>query len=199
MKLPELSIRRPVFAWMLMSGLIIFGGISFVRMGVSQLPDVDFPVVSVSVTLDGAAPAVMETDVVDPIEDAVMSVQGVKSVSSTARNGAATISVEFDLSRQIDAALQEVQTKVAQAQRLLPRAMDPPVITKTNPEDQPIIWLALQATEKFKTQDLMIYVRDKIKGQFATVPGVGDVFLGGYVEPNLRVWVDEAGLSRYAL
>ncbi|HEY5682246.1 MAG TPA: efflux RND transporter permease subunit, partial [Sulfuricaulis sp.] len=117
MNLPEVAIRRPVFAWMLMGGLILFGVISADRMGISQLPDVDFPVVTVRVEWPGAAPEVVETNVVDVIEDAVMTVEGVRSVTSTSRYGAASISVEFELSRDISDALQEVQNKIAAAQR----------------------------------------------------------------------------------
>lgn len=198
MSLSEISIRRPVFAWMLMAALIVFGGISFMRMGVGLLPDVDFPVVSVSVTLEGAAPGVMETEIVDVIEDAIMTVQGVTGVRSSARNSFATISIEFELNRDIDAALQEVQTKITQAQRHLPRDMDPPVIAKTNPEDHPIIWLSV-SSDKYPLKEMMAYVRDHLKSQFSTLPGVGDVFLGGYLEPNLRIWVSEKNLNRYAL
>ncbi|HLE00455.1 MAG TPA: efflux RND transporter permease subunit [Bdellovibrionota bacterium] len=198
MTLSEIAIRRPVFAWMLMAALIIFGGVSFSRMGVSQLPDVDFPVVTISLSLLGAAPEVMETQVVDPIEDAVMSVEGVRSVTSSSYEGNATITVELDLDRDIDAALQEVQTKVVQTQRLLPRNMDPAVITKTNPEDQPILWLALGSKEH-SVRELMIYVRDQLKDQFTSLPGVGEVMLGGYIEPNMRVWLSERALARYAL
>ncbi|MCM2322133.1 MAG: efflux RND transporter permease subunit [Oligoflexia bacterium] len=198
MRLPEIAIRRPVFSWMLMLGLIFFGALSFSRMGVSQLPDVDFSVISISVTLDGAAPVVMETDVVDPLEDAVMGVQGVRAVNSTSRNGAATISVEFELGKDIDVALQEIQAKVAQAQRHLPAQMEPPVITKTNPEDQPILWVALESS-RHSMREMMSYVRDHLKGRISTVPGVGEVFLGGYIEPNLRVWVSEEKLARFAL
>src|SRR5688572_25522850 len=104
MKLSEISIRNPVFAWMLMAGLIIFGGISFMRMGISQLPDVDFPVVSISLSYEGAAPEVMELDVVDVVEDAVMSVQGIRKVTSTSRYGTASVNLEFDLDKNIDAA-----------------------------------------------------------------------------------------------
>src|SRR4051812_45796372 len=134
MGISEISIRRPVFAWMLMIGLILFGWISFKRMGISQLPDVDFPVISVSLTYEGAAPEIMETDIVDVIESSIMTVQGVRTVSSYSKYAQATISIEFELNRDIDAALQEVQTKVAQSQRNLPKEMDPPVITKSNPE-----------------------------------------------------------------
>ena len=140
MKLSDLSIRNPVFAWMLMAALIIFGGLAFMRLGISQMPDVDFPVVSVSVTLEGAAPEIMESDVADVIEDAVISVQGIREVSSTSRQGRAEVTIEFELDRDIDAALQDVQTRIAQAQRELPREIDPPVVSKTNPEDQPILW-----------------------------------------------------------
>lgn len=198
MTLSEISIKRPVFAWMLMAFLIVFGWISFRGMGISQLPDVDFPIVTVAVTYEGAAPEVLESDVVDAIEDAVMTVQGVRSVSSYSRQGSASISIEFNLGRDIDAALQEVQTKVAQAQRTLPKDIDPPVITKTNPEDQPILWLTV--TQKGgEMRELMQYVRDNLKDKFSTVPGVGEVFLGGYVEPNLRVWVSNEQLNRYEL
>lgn len=179
-----------------MFGLILFGAISFSRMGVSQLPDVDFPVLTVSVGLEGAAPEVMESTVVDFIEDAVMTVEGLTSVTSTAKSGSASISLEFNLDKDIDVALQEVQTKVAQAQRMLPRDMDPPVITKSNPEDQPIIWLAL-TSEKGDLAALMKYARDQLRDRFTTVPGVGEIFLGGYVPPALRVWVDPRRLQSY--
>ncbi len=192
MNLPEIAIRRPVFAWMLMSALILFGGISASRMGVSQLPDVDFPVVTVKVEYPGAAPEVIETNVVDIIEDAVMTVEGVRSVSSTSRYAAASISVEFELSRNISDALQEVQNKVAAAQRYLPTDIEPPVISKTNPEDQPILWMSV-TSNKHTTRELMRYVKDSLKDRFSSVVGVGEITLGGYIEPNLRVWVSGSG------
>ena len=143
MTLSDLSIRNHVFAWMLMAALILFGAIGYSRLGVSQNPDVDFPVINVSVGLEGASPEVMETDVIEVLEDAVVSIEGVKTITSNARQGRASVVVEFDLKRDIDLALQDVQTRIAQAARLLPRDIDPPVITKTNPEDQPILWLNL--------------------------------------------------------
>lgn len=190
MTLSDLSIKNPVFAWMLMIGLIVFGWIGFNRMGVSQLPDVDFPIVTVTVTLEGAAPEVMETEVSDVIEDAVMSVQGIKEVSSSSRQGRSTITIEFELNRDIDLALQDVQTKIAQAQKNLPREIDPPIVTKTNPEDNPIMWFALSAKDR-PPKDIMEYTHDYLKDQFTTVSGVGEVTLGGYVDPNLRVWLDQ--------
>jgi hydrophobe/amphiphile efflux-1 (HAE1) family protein len=198
MILPEIAIRRPVFAWMLMAALILFGLISASRMGISQLPDVDFPVVTISIDYPGAAPEVIESNVVDIIEDAVMTVEGVRSVSSTARYAAATISVEFDLNRNIADALQEVQNKVAAAQRLLPADMNPPVISKTNPEDQPILWMSL-TSDRASLREMMRYVRDSLKDRFSSVPGVGEILLGGYVDPNLRVWVSGRRLNHYEL
>ncbi len=188
MTISDLSIKNPVFAWMLMFFLMIFGWVGYSRMGVSQMPDVDFPVVNIAVTWDGAAPEIMEAEVVDVLEDAVTSVQGVKQISSSSKLGSASITVELELDRPVDFALQEIQTKIAQAQQRLPRDIDPPIVTKFNPEDQPIMWLALSGDVPVK--DLMVYAQDVLKNKFQTVPGVGDIFLGGLISRSLRVWLD---------
>ncbi len=181
---------------MMMIGLILFGAIAFMRMGISLMPDVDFPIVSVNINYSGASPQIMETDVVDFVESAVMGVEGVKSVTSTARNGSARIIIEFELKKNIDVALQEVQTKISQAQRLLPKDIDPPIITKSNPEDQPIVWLTLTSTG-VAPRDAMAYVHDYLKDRFSTVSGVGDISFGGYVDPSLRIWVRKKDLNHY--
>jgi HAE1 family hydrophobic/amphiphilic exporter-1 len=200
MTLSDLSIRRPVFAWMLMAGLIIFGGISATRMGVSQMPDVDSPVLTIGLSYPGAAPEIIETDIVDVVEDSVSGVQGLKNISSSSGLGSGSVTLEFELDRNIDLALQEVQSKLAQAVRLLPRDLDPPIITKSNPEDSPILWLALQSDPgAFSRREMMSYVRDHLKNEFTTVPGVGEVVLGGYIDPSLRVRVDKNALKNYAL
>lgn len=198
MTLSDLSIKNPVFAWMLMAALMIFGIISYGRLGVGQLPDIDFPIVSISLTWEGAAPEVMETDVVDIVEDALMSIQGVREVSSSIRQGAAGITVEFDLNKNIDVAVQDVQSKIDQAERSLPKDLDPAIVTKVNPEDHPIIMLAV-SSPTLPLRDIMSYVQDHLKNQFATIDGVGDIFLGGFVERNLRVWVDANKLEQYQL
>ncbi len=198
MSLSDISVRKPVFAWMLMLGLMIFGFIAFRSMGVSQLPDVDFPVVNIAVVYEGAAPEVMELDVVDPIESAVVGVEGVKSVVSTARLGSANISVEFGLDKNIDTAVSEIEAKINQATRNLPDDIERPVVTKVNPDDRPIMWLGV-SSEKMDRKTLMAYVRDQLKDKVQTVPGVADVFLGGYVEPNLRVWVKSEKLDQSQL
>ncbi|MBI3315650.1 MAG: efflux RND transporter permease subunit [Candidatus Omnitrophica bacterium] len=197
MTLSDISIKNPVFAWMLMVGLIFFGWIAFTDLGVSEMPDVDFPVVSARITWEGAAPEVMESDVVDIAEDAVMSIQGVREVSSSTRQGVAEITVEFELERDIDAALQEVQTKMTQAQLRLPKEIDPPVVTKVNPTDQPILWLGVSGS--IPRRELMGYVQDVLKDRFQTISGVGDIILGGYVDRNLRVWISGDKLDQYQL
>ena len=188
MILSDLSIKRPVFAWMLMLGMVVFGAIGFSQIGQSQLPDVDFPVLTISVNWEGASPEVMETEVVDVMENSVTSVKGVKKVSSVTRQGQAMITLEFDLKTNVDVALQEVQSKLSQAQMMLPRDIDPPVIMKFNPDDQPFMWLSLSGDRP--ERELMQYVKDELKDKFTTLPGVGDVFLGGYLEPSVRVWLD---------
>lgn len=198
MSLSDISIRKPVFAWMLMAAMIIFGFISMRKMGVSQMPDVDFPVVNVFVAYEGAAPEVMELDVIDPIESAVLSVEGVKNVTSTARLGSANISVEFNLNKNIDVAVSEIESKINQAARLLPDDIDPPTISKVNPDDRPIMFLAVAAPEMSR-KDLMAYTRDVLKDKFQTVSGVADVFLAGYIDPNLRVWAYNDKLNKLEL
>ena len=105
MTLSDISIKRPVFAWMLMVGLLVFGAISYLFMGISQLPDVDFPVVTIAVTWPGASPDVMESAVADIIEDAVMSVDGIQLVKSTSQQSMTQITIQFNLKQDINVAL----------------------------------------------------------------------------------------------
>jgi multidrug efflux pump subunit AcrB len=199
MSLSEISIRRPVFAWMLMFGLIVFGWISFMRMGISMMPDVNFPVVNIALQFDNAAPEVLETDVVDIIEDAVMGIDGLKSIQSSTSMGVANITCEFSSRRNIDVALQEVQNRILQVNNQLPTLLYPPVISKTNPEDQPIMWVMLTADESVPLYQQMMYARNTLKNQLSTLDGVGSITLAGYVDPNLRVWLDRNKLYHYEL
>ncbi len=187
MTLSDLSIKKPVFAWMIMLSLLLFGGIAFTRLGVSQNPDVDSPVVNVRLAWEGAAPEVMENEVVDPVEEALLTVEGIGQIRSTTRFGAANITAEFALEKDIDVAVNEVQTRLAQAQRNLPRDMEPPVIQKVNPEDQPIMFVGISGTRPYR--ELALYVRDRIQDRFQTLPGAGEVSLNGFTDPNLRVWL----------
>lgn len=178
-----------------MAAIIIFGSVGFSKMGVSQMPDVDFPVVNVSLTLVGANAQVMETDVVDPIEEALMAVEGVTEVRSISSDGSATITVELELSRNVDVAVQEIQTKLAQVSNKLPEELDPAVITKSNPDDVPIIWVSVTAVDRTE-KEKMLFVKDFLKDKFQEISGVGEIILGGYVDRTINVYLDPLKLSR---
>ncbi len=193
MSLTDVCVKKPVFAWMLMAATVLFGLVAAFRIGISQFPDVDFPTISVSATWEGAAPEVMENDVVEILEEALVQVEGVVSITSSSRQGSANITLELDLSRNVDLALQDVQTKVSQAQRRLPRDMDPPTIAKTNPEDQPIMWLALSGP--YPQRVLTDFARYRLKEKLQTIPGVGEITMGGVLERNIRVWLDASRLD----
>jgi multidrug efflux pump len=192
MKITEACIKNPVFAWMLMLATVVFGGVAATRIGISQFPDVDFPTISVSAAWEGAAPEVIEHDVVEPIEEALMQVEGVRNITSTSRQGSGNVTVELDLARNVDLALQDVQTRVAQVQRRLPRDIEPPVVSKTNPEDQPIMWVGLSGP--YSPQILADYARYRVKERLQTVPGVGEIQVGS-VERNIRIWIDSDKLD----
>ncbi|HEY0372105.1 MAG TPA: efflux RND transporter permease subunit [Thermoanaerobaculia bacterium] len=192
MKITEACIKNPVFAWMLMLATVLFGGVAATRIGISQFPDVDFPTISVSAAWEGAAPEVIEHDVVEPIEEALMQVEGVRNITSTSRQGSGNVTVELDLSRNVDLALQDVQTRIAQVQRRLPRDIEPPVVSKSNPEDQPILWIGLSGP--YAPQVLADYARYRVKEKLQTVPGVGEI-QSGTVDRNIRIWIDSDKLD----
>jgi hydrophobe/amphiphile efflux-1 (HAE1) family protein len=196
-RLSDVSIQKPVFAWMLMAALLVFGGIGYSRMGISKMPDVDFPQVTVNLRLTGAAPEVMETDVVDIVEDACMNVEGIKDITSSSKQDEARVTIDFEIGRDIDAALQDVQTKIAQVSRRLPQDLDPPLVTKQNPEDQPLIWVSLSGPRPPGVVSDM--ARFTIKERLQTIPGVGDVQMGGFRQRNVRVWMDADKLDGYGL
>ncbi len=199
MTLSDVSIRNPVFAWMLMLGLILFGFICFMRMGLAQMPDVAFPVVNVSISLPNAAPEVVESDVADPVEQAVLGVEGVQDVQTTCSQGQASISVYLDLSRDPDTAVQEVQTMIFSVEKQLPTNIFPPVIKKFNPNASPIIWFAVTADPPLTLRDLNLYTRDHIQDKFTSLDGVSQVFLGGYMNREINVWVDNQKMNNRQL
>lgn len=191
MTLSDISIRRPVFAWMIMAACLVFGAISFQRLGVSQLPDVTRPVLTIRVNWPGAAPEVLEAEVINPLEEAVISVQGVKNIESTVMQGVARIKLEFYLERDIEAALQETNARVRSVS--LPEQADLPTITKVNQDDTPIMWLGVTWDHSF--HDLVEYVDLSLRDKFQVVPGVGDVQLGGWSDRTMRIWVDNEKLA----
>lgn len=198
MTLSQISIQRPVFAWILMFGLIFFGVLSFNQMGINENPDVDFPTIRVNYSYPGATPAVVEKDVIEPVESVLVSIEGIRNLSSTADRGSASVQVEFEVNRDIDFALQEVQTLLGRAQRELPDSIDPPVVTKSNAADEPIMYLNI-TTDSLTDRELMILFRDQIRDRISTVEGVAEIRAFGYHEPMLRVDLDAKKLSDYQL
>ena len=191
----EMSIRRPVFAWVLMFALIVFGAICLNRMGISQMPDVDFPVLNISVTYEGAAPEVVEADLIVPLEETLLTIEGIKEMRSSANQGSGRITLEFDINRNIDIALQEVQSAISQFR--MPTGTDPPVIRKSNPEEDPILIVSIHGKKDFR--DILNWTNNYLLDQLRFLPGVGAIDIGGFSQRNLRVWFDRKKLTQYQL
>lgn len=190
MNITDVSIKNPVFAWMLMAFTILFGLVAASRIGISQYPDVDYPNVSVSVSWPGASPPAVERELLEPLEQAVAQVEGVKQIASQARQGSARLTVTFDLSRNVDLALQDVQAKVAQAQRSLPRDVPAATVSKSNPDDTPILTIAVHGP--FSRQLLSDVAKYQVQEKLQTVAGVGQIQTNGQLARNVRVWLDES-------
>jgi multidrug efflux pump subunit AcrB len=139
MRLPEISIKRPVFMTMVALALIVFGLVALPRLALDLFPKVDFPIVNITTKLVGASPEVMEVDVTDVIEEAVNTINGVKTITSRSMEENSIVTVEFFLERNVEQAAQDVRDKVAAVRNRLPKDTDPPVIEKISPEDQPIV------------------------------------------------------------
>jgi multidrug efflux pump len=196
-RITDVCIRRPVLAWMMMAATVLFGVVAISRIGISQFPDVDFPTITVSVAWEGAAPDVIEQEIVEELEEAVIQVEGVRSITAVARQGAATVTLELDIDRDVDLAMQDVQARVAQARRRLPADLEEPVVSKTNPEDQPIMWIGLSGP--YARSVLSDHARYVVKERLQRVEGVGEVFMGGYLERNIRIWIDADALAAYQI
>lgn len=186
MNLIAISIKRPVFAWILMSALIIFGAISFNRLGVSQLPDIDFPVLSISVNYEGAAPEVVEAELIDPIEQSLLAIEGIEEMRSSVRQGSGSVTLTFDINRDVDLALQEVQAALSEIR--YPNEVDPPVVRKRNPEESPIMFISI--TTERPLRESVQWAEDYLLDQFRFIPGIGEVDIRGFSARNLRLWPD---------
>jgi hydrophobe/amphiphile efflux-1 (HAE1) family protein len=188
LNITDVCLRKPVLAWMMMFGTILFGIIAVTRIGISQFPDVDNPAITVSIAWPGGSPEDVETGIINPIEDAMSQVTGVITMVSSAKVGSARVTATFDLSRDIDLALQDTQAKIAQTARSLPTSAQAPVVSKSNPDDQPIITVGVSGP--FSRQLLADVARYQVEDMLETVPGVGQVSMMGYLDRNIRIWVD---------
>jgi multidrug efflux pump len=194
MNITDLCLRRPVFAWMLMFATIMFGLIALgivpgaTSIGVSQFPDVNNPTVTVSVSWPGASPEDVETGLVNPIEDVLAQVTGILEMTSSSRHNSARVTATFDIDRDIDLAMQDVQAKIAQVQRQLPTTVQAPTVSKSNPDDTPIITVGVSGP--FARQLLADVARYQLQDALTTLDGVGQVSMMGYLDRAVRIWVD---------
>jgi hydrophobe/amphiphile efflux-1 (HAE1) family protein len=189
----DVSIRNPVLAWMIMCATTLFGIIALSRVGISQFPDVDYPNITISVSWAGASPPAVEREIVEPIEQAISQVEGVKSIASQARAGSARITATFDMSRNVDLALQDIQAKVASAQRSLPKDVPAVTVSKSNPDDQAILQIAI--TGAFSKQMLADVAQYQVQERLQTVDGVGQITLSGAQQRNVRIWLDASKMT----
>ncbi len=185
MTLPELSVRRHVLAWMLSAALMLFGIISISRIGMDRLPYIEFPMISVTTTLKGANPDIVDASITNIIETAVNGVPGIEHIQSTSSPGVSAVNVSFVLEKNIDVAFNEVQAKVNQVLRRLPKDTDPPVVAKMETNASPIFWLALQGDRT--QQQMNQYALNVIKKKLETIDGVGEIRLGGRRDRTIRV------------
>jgi HAE1 family hydrophobic/amphiphilic exporter-1 len=188
-------IRRPVMTTMLMAALIIFGMAAYYTLPVSELPNVDFPTVSVSASLPGADPQTMAAAVATPLERQFSAIPGVSSMDSVSTTGSTRITLQFDLSRNIDAAAQDVQTAISQTARRLPTNMpSPPTLRKVNPADFAIIYLSLSAKQLPLTK-LDDYAETRVAQQISTIQGVAQVLVFGSHKYAVRLQMNPYALA----
>jgi HAE1 family hydrophobic/amphiphilic exporter-1 len=185
MNIPALSIKQHVFTYMLSLVLVLFGIISYQRIGVDRLPKIDFPMLSIATVLAGADPDIIDASVTNVIESAVNSVSGIESIQSSSLSGVSVVMVQFALEKNIETAFNEVQAKLNETLQLLPTDTKTPVLKKVEAGSQPIMWLALQGDNTL--QQLNVYAKNIIKKRLETISGVGDVLIAGERERTIRV------------
>ncbi len=195
--LPELSINRHVFAYMLSGVLLLFGIISFNRIGVDRFPEIEFPTISIRTILPGASPEIIDSSVTNLIETKVNSVPGIEHIFSTSAPGVSVIVVRFGLDKEVDVAFNEVQAKVNQVLPELPRETDPPVVAKVEFGSLPVLWLALTGDRTL--QQLNQYARNIIKKRLETIDGIGEIRLGGERRRTIRVNLDADRMAAFGI
>lgn len=197
MWISDVSIRRPVTTITVMAAIIIFGWISFTRLGIDLFPEVEFPYVSVTTVLRGASPEIIDNDVTDVLEEQIKTISGVKNIVSQSYEGYSQIVVEFELEKNVDVASEEVRAKVNLAEMNLPRDVDKPIIAKFDIAALPIMWVSVYGDVEYRK---LAYYADKIaKNQLQSVMGIGNVQTSGLREREIRVWLDPEKLKARGL
>ncbi len=198
MSLSELSIRRPVFATVVSLLLVVLGVIAYARLTLRELPAIDPPVVSVQVSYPGASAAVVETRVTQVLEDALSGIEGVETIDSRSRNGESQISIEFSLSRDIEAAANDVRDAVSRVLDRMPPEADPPEVEKAESDSEVILWLNMRST-RMDTLQLTDYAYRYVLDRLSAIDGVAQVRVGGAQRYAMRVWLDSSALAARAL
>ena len=197
MSLPEVSVRRFVFAVMINLVIVLFGLISVNRISIDRSPDIDFSLISVTTVLPGANPDVVDSSVTNIIEGAVNSIPGIDDVRSRSAPGVSNVFIQFLLEKDLDIAFNEVQSKVGQINSQLPDEAETPIISKIETGEIPIIWLALRGNRTL--QDLSVYAKNVLKRKLETIDGVGSIVIGGEQERNIRVNLDFDRMSAFGI
>ena len=195
--LAEVSIKRPVFASVLVLSLVVVGIFSYFNLGVDRFPKVEFPIVSVTIRQPGAAPEDVETEITDKVERAVNTVAGIDELRSVSTEGVAQIFVQFQLEKNVDVAAQEVRDKVNQILADLPRDIDPPIIDKVDPDAAPVLFLALAAERPIR--EITEYADKTVRRELESLAGVGQVLVLGGQPRQINLWLDPARLRAYNL
>jgi HAE1 family hydrophobic/amphiphilic exporter-1 len=195
--LPEFSIQRHVFAYMLSGVLLLFGIISFDRIGVDRFPEIEFPMISIRTILPGASPEIVDSSIANIIETSVNSVPGIDHIQSTSAPGISVVVIRFGLKKNVDIAFNEVQAKVNQVLPRLPEEADPPVVAKVEFGSMPVLWLALTGDRTL--QQLNQYAKNIIKKRLETIDGVGEIRLGGERKRNIRVNLDPDKMAAFGI
>src|SRR5450759_4945011 len=197
MWLADTSVKRPVFATMVIMALVVLGIVSYPSIGVDLFPKIDFPIVTITTTLKGASSDVMDVDVTDMIEGSVNTINGVKSINSISAEGVSRVTIEFVLERNIDLAVQDVREKVSIIRSKLPTDIDEPRIAKVDPDATPILWLNISGNKTVR--ELSTYADEVLKEQFQRIDGVGDVIFSGLRLRKVRIWLDAAKMQAYQI
>jgi multidrug efflux pump len=194
MRLPEISIRRPVLASVMSIAIVLFGAIGFTRLSVREFPDTDPPVVSVSTVLRGANPRVMESAVTDILEEELSTIPGLRTLTSSSAEQSSSISLEFTLDREIEAAAQDVRDKVARVRGRLPQDVEEPVVSKQDADAQPFLWLALIGPN-YDLMQLSDIADRQVKTRLQSLPGVGRAQIFGERRFSMRIWLSKTALA----
>ncbi len=198
MKLSTMSIRRPVFATVMSVTILLFGIISFLRLPVREYPDIDPPIISVVTTYRGASPSVVETEITNILEEQFATLEGVKTMSSSSREQGSVITIEFELSRDVNEAANDIRDRVSRVRGSLPREVDDPIISKVDVNAQAIVWIALYSQQHDGLE--LTDVADRIlKEKIQRLPGVGSVIIGGERKYAMRVWLDPQRMAAHGL